>query len=546
MTEQGTNTLTLEPVAGPELVTIHVGADEEATIGRSRRSDFTLASDTVSRDHAVIQSRGGRWLLEDSGSRHGTYLNAQQLQAKQPTVLGDGDLVRMGPYAFRVSFGAGSVPATMTRTIADQPGGGRRIERVSEQELERLARHRLDLLVDCAAMIHSATNEATLAEAVLQSALAGTGFHHAALIRPRGGFEELEVLGYRSRDPESGSDFEYSRSLIEAASAGQIVRLTEMADLPVSVSIAELGITAALCAPIPLGQLIAAHLYLDARGGGPANLESDAAGFCQVIARMCGLAMSNLKRLELERRHLALRSEIDAAREAQKMIVPVPNGVEGRIRYAMQMRPGRFVAGDLFDVIRLDEDRTAVCIGDVTGEGVGAGVIMTAAQAQLHEALLRNMDAVSAVQTVNAYLCDRLPADKFVSLWVGIFNAKDNICHFVDAGHGHILFRSVNGGIPKRLRLAGGIPLGIELHEYPGESFAITEGDRVIVYSDGLTEQRNSDNQQFGWERVAQALEPCEDCDEDVKTVMAAISKYAGSDDLDDDTTVASIQVLGS
>ena len=109
---------------------------------------------------------------------------------------------------------------------------------------------------------------------------------------------------------------------------------------------------------------------------------------------MCGLALSNLKRVDLEHRQRRLEEEVQAAREAQLLILPPEHGVVGGIEYAMRMRPGQFVAGDLFEVIALDEHRTAVCIGDVAGHGVDAGVLMAASQSHLNAALQQLRDLI--------------------------------------------------------------------------------------------------------------------------------------------------------
>src|SRR5262249_19080875 len=159
-------------------------------------------------------------------------------------------------------------------------------------------------------------------------------------------------------------------------------------------------------------------LYLDARGT-HRDVAPDAAAFCQVIARLCGLALSNLKRVELEQRQRHLEAEVQAAREAQLLILPPEHGVVGSVQYAMRMRPGHFVAGDLFDVLELDEHRVAVSIGDVAGHGVGAAVLMAASQSHLSAALQRHRDPAIAIAEVNRYLTERSTPHRFVSLWVG-------------------------------------------------------------------------------------------------------------------------------
>ncbi len=244
--------LQLISIGGPESTTIDIPADRVFTIGRSMKSDFSLAPEAVSRQHAAVQFRGGRWILTDLESRHGTFLNSQQLVPRKPVILGDGDVIGFGPCTYRVSLGERS--STFTSTIVEEPvSSSMRIEPVERGQLDLLARQRLDLLVDCAAQIHGATDEQALAAAVLESALAGTRFHHAALLRPAGG-DAIEVIAHKQLDGPASTELQFSRSLIRKAATGQVVRLTEAAaQIPTSMSIAALGITSALCAPSPSG-----------------------------------------------------------------------------------------------------------------------------------------------------------------------------------------------------------------------------------------------------------------------------------------------------
>src|SRR5262249_4009123 len=204
-----------------------------------------------------------------------------------------------------------------------------------------------------------------------------------------------------------------------------------------SYSIAELGIHSALCAPVPIGDDVIAYVYLDARGS-ESSVRADAAGFCEAIARAYGLALANLKRTELERRQVQLAAELAAAREVQSTMLPPKEADLGVIRYGVEVRPGLFVAGDLFDVIGLPGGRVAVCLGDVAGHGVGSALLMAMTQSHLHAELRRSEDPAEALSGVNRYLCERVGGGWFVSLWVGIFGPGGSL-HCVDAGHGHVM-----------------------------------------------------------------------------------------------------------
>lgn len=540
--------LRLDRMAGPEAHVAPIQPDDgQAVIGRSEGCEIALVEETVSRRHAAIRHRGSHWMLEDLGSRHGTFVNSIKIAPGQATALGEGDLIRIGPWMFRVSLGAAR--GSFAQTIDDSTFGTQRVERVSAEHAARMAQHRLDLLIECAGAITGAKTEEAMAETALRSALLGSGFERAALLRQSDGDAEVEIISHQSRnggEPGEGGSFTFSRSLLREASGGQMTRLAATrTDGPVGQSIAELNITAALCAPVMIGPAVAAYLYLDSRGGSRGHVVGDAAGFCHVIARLCGLALLNIRRQEMEERQRRLEQEVAAAREAQILILPSDHGEIGCLRYAMRMRPGRFVAGDLFDVIPLRDGRVAAVIGDVTGEGVGAAMLMVAAQSHLHAALAQHGDAAAAVNIVNRYLAGRCALNRFISLWVGVFDLQTGRVDYVDAGHGHWLLKPAESRESAAVvRHTGGIPVGIdERFEYRAERLDAVPGARLVLYSDGVVEQRSPEDEPFGLDRVIELVNRSTSAVEDVRSVLAAVDAFAGRSDLSDDTTVASIEI---
>ena len=146
--------LELEVVEGPGLAgtegELAFTAGETVGIGRSRDSRVCLPDPTVSRNHASIAPRGGRWFVHDLGSRHGTLLNAVRLDASLPHALDQFDLLRIGPWTFRVRIGGRGDSSLYTITSSDEDAPAARISQVDGREL---AQHRLHLILDGAARI---------------------------------------------------------------------------------------------------------------------------------------------------------------------------------------------------------------------------------------------------------------------------------------------------------------------------------------------------------------------------------------------------------
>lgn len=536
-TETGTPArLTLFPLTDPRMAAFVAPPDRVVTVGRLDECEMCLKNDMVSRRHARLSRHGDTWYIQDLKSSHGTYVNGMRIDPALPSPLASGDLVRVGPWTFRVGLGDGPPPATAQM---ETPGGGDRVANVGAGELESPTGLRLRLLTECAAMLHGSGDSHSLAARALEASLAGTGFVRGCILRPVGVGSGVEVIASRG-GIEEGQQFALSSSLIDMALRGEMARLSAASPMIASHSVMELGIHSALCAPILLGKSVEALLYLDARGKESA-VHDEAAGFCRAITQIYGLALADAKRRELESRQLRLQADLEAAREAQQMILPPPDGVRGAVRYSVRTMPGHFVAGDLFDIVDLDDGRMAVCLGDVMGKGIGSAILMSCTQSFLHAEIRRTGDPASAVKSVNAYVAERASGGRFVSLWVGVFGESGEL-KYTDAGHGHWLHKPA-GREAQRPPLGGGLLIGIEKDfKYETQTLRLGAGDRVIVYSDGAHEQRDARGEEFGLARLRDALVGSESAAGDVEAIIRTLAGFAGTDAFDDDTTVASVE----
>lgn len=526
--------LRLHRVAGPEIAPLSVAPGVTARVGRAIDCDIVLADPTISRQHCTLGAHGDRWFITDLGSRAGTLVNALQIPANQPAALEPGDLVSIGPWLLRVGLGA-DAPLAM-HTIDDASGPATYVETINESQLGGMAQQRLSALLDYAGELNKAKSETELAQVLLRCAVAGSGLTRAAVVRPVNDGETVEVMARMDAVGRHDSTFGISRSLVREAAAGRTARLTTRMAADVAVSIADMGIHSALAVPISIDQSVAAVVYLDAREG-ESRVRTDAVDFCVALARMCGLAFANLKRDQLETRRRELEAELSAAREAQQLIVP-DTGVRGGVAFKIAMQPGSFVAGDLFDVIPLPDNRLAVCIGDVTGHGVGAGILMVAAQSHLNAALRYTGDPAKAVAAASAYLSEHAESSRFVSLWVGVFDPATRTVTHVDAGHGHWMLIDASGSA-RMVESAGGPPLGVDPdYAYVPETLTLEPGSSLLLYSDGIIEQRNPQGEMFGRDRVRDVTTS----DADPTIILEAVMAFAGTRTLDDDATAAIVR----
>lgn len=537
----------LVPIAGPALqpleLTVRPGG---ATVGRHEQCDICLPADAekVSRMHARFVNDGSRWHVADLGSRWGTYVNGIKLNPDEDVPLNDGDLIRITPWTFTLS------PTARRRGMRTDDDTGQTIVRaVNPDAAPRLADTMLALLLESAAAIHSATDEKQLAELVMDAAVRGTGLMNAAMLRPLDAAGTFDIIASKlsSASMNTPAGVSFSRSLINAASQGVVAEIGGPNLLEnISQSIVQLKISAAICVPLMLGQTVAAYLYLDSRGTLAQGLRPNASAFCVALGRMAGLALANLKRVDMERRAEQMRSELTAAATAQKWIMPRRQTSHGSFSCIGESRAGQYVGGDFFDIIPLSPTRLAVAVGDVSGKGISASVLMTATQGFLHAALQNCGDPARAVTDANDFVNPRRPENRFVTMWVGVFDSEAGTLSYVDAGHSYALLKRADGSF-EQLDKGAGLPIGVENRvEYIAETVKIAAGDKVMIVSDGLIEQFGlpttpaTPREQFEVAGVQKALEVS--TADEVADLFNAVIAHAGTTQLSDDATAVLVR----
>ncbi len=492
----------LESLGGPSPVNVSLTPPGPVTIGRRSANNIRLLDAAVSRDHAVISAPAGRtqtdgsglsWVISDSGSTHGTWLNGIRLMTGRAYPLRADDLITIGPWTLLVVDRASSVarPPRLA-TLDDRIPQETIVARLDPRDTQYLAQQRLQLLLRCSELIYSAPDEATLARSVLDVAVAGTGFRNAALLKPTPDPDRIEVVACLGDIGSTDGYASLSRSLIREATQAGPVRLASRAEITDDArSIVDLQIDEALCIPIRLEAALCAYLYLDNRGSRPTLNRSaaDAGAFAAGLARLTGMALANLKRLDIQRRQERIDVEMEAAAEAQRMLLPRRSGCEVGFAYSGQSRPGRHVGGDFFDIIVRDDERIAVALGDVAGKGVSASLLVTACQGFLRASMEMGEDPAEAVGRLNAFYASRCRDQSFMTLWLGVFDSRERTLEYVNAGHGYAYLYDAEGAITQ-LDEGDNLVLGVLAdHEFCAKTIALPPSGMTVVVSDGVIEQ---------------------------------------------------------
>ncbi len=505
-------------------------------IGRSAGATLHLEHPSISRQHASVQFLNERWTVTDLGSRHGTLLNGVALTARNPMPLRNGDRISLSPWSLR--FVSGSAQAETVIGSSDEAGFNS-VQVVAESRVKNEAQRQLDLLINASVAICAAPTEATLAAELTRACVEGTRCERALLVRLLAADNRVEVVGCWPADALKSRPV--SRTLLRAASQGKPVRLTEDSSFVSALSIIGTGVHGALCIPVMIDDQVMSILYLDQLDQGKAFEEVSA--LSQALGRLAAFALMKMQRADLELRQRDLLEELAGARNVQERMMGASSGSAAGVHWRMLSIPGQVVAGDIFGVhaSKASAEKVAVFLGDVTGKGLGPGLLMAAITAHLEAQLSGGIDATKAIFDLSNFVNSRAGSGQFATFALAEFHSSARRVDLFDAGHGYFIVVQASGK-EKSTTIDGGVPIGVvEDFEYVRNGIELDVGDRVVLFSDGLVEQHNRDGVMLGAGRIAAALLGSRSCAEDVARLEDLLKKFADGLTYTDDVTIASV-----
>jgi sigma-B regulation protein RsbU (phosphoserine phosphatase) len=196
--------------------------------------------------------------------------------------------------------------------------------------------------------------------------------------------------------------------------------------------------------------------------------------------------------------------ELQRAREIQQSLLPKEIPQLAGFEVAGAWRPAREVSGDYYDVFKLDERRSGICIADVVGKGVSAALLMANVQAAVRAYASSAESAAQLCAKVNRLLCENLATGKFVTFLYGVLDSESRTFDYCNAGHVYPIL--VSQGTVRSIE-AGGAALGVFPEwKYENAAIVLRPGDRLLLVTDGITEASRADEREFGEERLAEAV----------------------------------------
>jgi sigma-B regulation protein RsbU (phosphoserine phosphatase) len=293
-----------------------------------------------------------------------------------------------------------------------------------------------------------------------------------------------------------------------------------------------------LCMPMRNkdGDIIGVLQLLNKRKGA---FTKDDEHFINALSIHAAIAIENARLYEEEKAYHRMREEVRLAARIQGDLLPKVHPAIPGYDVAGTSIPAQEVGGDYFDYIPVDAERWALALGDVSGKGLPASLVMANLQATLRGQTYPGVSVKECVARSNRLLHRSTSPEKFVTLFYGILDTTAHRLVFSNAGHDNPYFYS--GDAPVRRLATGGIVLGA-IDEYPFQEEAVdlAPGDLLVIYSDGIAEAMNAKGGFFGEERIAETIAKHRDATaaELMEKILAAARKFAGKHPQSDDMTL--------
>ena len=209
------------------------------------------------------------------------------------------------------------------------------------------------------------------------------------------------------------------------------------------------------------------------------------------------------KNAALEKAQAQLKAELEVARSLQLAILPAAFPARSGCEAAARMVPATTMGGDFYDYIELPDGEIGLVIADVSGHGVPAAFFMAVARTNLREQAVHHNDPGECLAQTNDALCAQNPLDLFVTVFYCVLDPKSGVLRYANGGHNPPYIRRA-AGIVETLRGVGGLVLGaMPGSRYPTHTVQLLAGDRLVLFTDGVTEAFNPAEELYGAQRLA-------------------------------------------
>jgi serine phosphatase RsbU (regulator of sigma subunit) len=531
-------------------------AVDRLLMGRSPECGLVLDTGAVSRHHAQVLRHDQTFLIEDLKSRNGTYVNGNRIT--EPTPLVDNARIKICEYLFTfhsdvvkppslpaidlvVTEGKGDSATVMSTLDASTSNG------LSGIIVEVRPEVKLRAMLEISRNLGTVLRVDEVLPKILDSLFkifpqADRGF---ILLKDEQN-NKLIPKAIKNRREQGDDSLKISRTIVkQVMENGQAMLLADASSdsqFNMSQSISDFRIRSIMCVPLksqaelPMGII---QVYTEDRRHQFTQEDLD------LLLSVAGTAAMAVKNAQMHEEILAkarIERELQFAAEVQRGFLPADwPAVPGYGFYAYY-EAAYSVGGDYYGFIDLPESRLAISLGDVSGKGMPAAMLMARLSSDIRFSAITAPDPATAVQSVNRSLSEAGLNDKFVTLLYMVLDTKKHVLSIVNAGHMPVMLRDRKGEITEIGEEKAGLPLNVAPdpdYEYEMISCALEPGTTALLDTDGVSEAMNPDGELFGFDRLRDAFKGApSDPTQAGEAVIREVRSFAAGRHQSDDITL--------
>jgi sigma-B regulation protein RsbU (phosphoserine phosphatase) len=516
-------------------------------VGRSSTVELSFPEDAgLSRQHFAFEGEGDDWTVQDLGSKNGTFVNNIPLKAK--LILKPGDRITAGhltivfsPDSKNVDLGvvvfegeedstsptASTVVTSLEGALSNQTMMLERGGAKASAPLQALLRAGQELsanrpLPELFPVILNLAIEAVNAqrgvvmilegETLVARAHKGEGFRISTAVRDRVIREKTSIL---VRDAQLDDAFKSRMSIVEQ-------KVHTMMAVPLQTNDRIIGLIY-LDSPFVLREFTKEDLSL-----------------LTVMANVAAIRVESARLAEVEQAERIMKRDLSQAAEIQRGILPETAPKVPGLQLAGFNAPCRTVGGDYYGFVTYPSGRVGLALGDVSGKGMAAALMVMAFEARLRVLVEDTENPATLVVRLNKITCANCPSNRFITFFFSVLDPATGKVAFANAGHNPPIVVRTSGEV--EMLDGGGPVLGVlAIAPYSEQQAQLGPGDLLVVYSDGVTEAANMAEEEYGEERLIEVLKRrrTDSSDTIVSAVMESVNRFtSGAPQADDITLV--------
>lgn len=257
-----------------------------------------------------------------------------------------------------------------------------------------------------------------------------------------------------------------------------------------------------------------------------------------IFASQAALSIENARLLYAAIEKERLDKELQVAAEIQNLLIPQNIPESNFLQIAAEYIPCKEVGGDFYDVIQIDEHKYIFIMADVSGKGIPGAMVVSNMQATLRAFLQYSSDLIPIVSKLNETIIRQTTADRYVTFFMGMYDHATQELTYVNAGHNPPIIIDGNGQITELRK--GGIFVGYVPWEYESETIPFKKNDTLIMYTDGLVEAMDADEEEFEFDRLKDIVRKHNNESSQILLdhIFDAVQEHIGETPMSDDFTL--------